>query len=127
VQEAICRDQDQIVKDRRHKPYEVDDQVWLEGTNLKMPYETAKLSPKQYGPFRVAARISNMSYQLDLPLTWKIHPVFHATLLTPYRETKAHGPNFLEPPPDIIEGEPEWEVKKILAEQRYHNRRQYLI
>jgi len=46
VQEAMRRDQDQIAKDRRHKPYEVDDQVWLEGTNLKMPYETAKLSPK---------------------------------------------------------------------------------
>jgi len=121
------RDQDQIIKDRRHKPYEVDDQVWLEGTNLKMPYETAKLSPKRYEPFRIAARISNMSYQLNLPPTWKIHPVFHATLLTPYKETEAHGPNFLEPPPDIIEGEPEWEVEKILAERRYCNRCQYLI
>jgi len=92
-----------------------------------MPYKTAKLSPKWYGPFRVATRISNTSYQLNLPLTWKIHPVFHATLLTPYKETKAHGPNFLEPPPDIIEGKPEWEVEKILAEQRYHNQHQYLI
>jgi len=127
AQEAMRRDQDRIIKDRRHKPYEVDDQVWLEGTNLKMPYEMAKLSPKRYGPFRVAAKISNTSYQLDLPPTWKIHPVFHATLLTPYRETEAYGPNFLEPPPDIIEGEPEWEVEKILAERRYRNRRQYLI
>jgi len=110
------RDQDRIIKDKRHKPYKVDDQVWLEGTNLKLPYEMAKLSPKQYGPFRVATKISNTSYQLDLPPTWKIHPVFHATLLTPYKETETHGPNFLEPPPDIIEGEPEWEVEKILAE-----------
>jgi len=123
----MCRDQDRIIKDRRHKPYKVDDQVWLEGTNLKMPYETAKLSPKRYGPFRVAAKISNTSYQLNLPPTWKIHPIFHATLLTLYRETEAHGPNFLEPPPDIIEGEPEWEVEKILAERRYRNRHQYLI
>jgi len=121
------RDQDRIIKDRRHKPYEVDNQVWLEGTNLKLPYETAKLSLKQYRPFRVAAKISNTSYQLDLPLTWKIHPVFHTTLLTPYKETEAHSPNFLEPPPDIIEGEPEWEVEKILAEQRYRNQHQYLI
>jgi len=121
------RDQDRIIKDRRHKPYKVDDQVWLEGTNLKMPYETAKLSPKWYRPFRVAAKISNTSYQIDLPPTWKIHPVFHATLLTPYKETEIHGPNFLEPPPDIIEGEPEWEVEKILAERKYRNRRQYLI
>jgi len=67
----------------------------------------AKLSPKWYRPFRVATRISNTSYQLNLPLTWKIHPVSHATLLTPYKETEAHGPNFLELPLDIIEGEPE--------------------
>src|SRR6266850_1475350 len=93
----------------------------------KMPYEMAKLSPKQYGPFRVAGKISNTSYQLNLPLTWKIHPVFHAMLLTPYKETEIHGPNFLEPPPDIIEGEPEWEVEKILAEQKYCNKHQYLI
>jgi len=76
----------------------------------------AKLSSKQYRPFRVAARILDTSYQLNLPLTWKIHPVFHATLLTPYKETEAHSPNFLEPLSDIIEGEPEWEVEKILAE-----------
>jgi len=81
-----------------------------------MPYETAKLSPKWYRPFRVATKISNTSYQLDLPPTWKIHPVFHATLLTLYKETKAYGPNFLEPSLDIIEGKPEWEVEKILAE-----------
>jgi len=87
----------------------------------------AKLLPKRYGPFRVVTKIANTSYQLDLPPTWKIHPVFHATLLTPYKETEAHGPNFLEPPLDIIEGEPEWEIEKILAERRYHNKCQYLI
>src|SRR6266850_2392390 len=127
AQEAMHRDQDRIIKDRRHKPYKVDNQVWLEGTNLKLPYEMAKLSPKRYGPFRVTTKISNTSYQLDLPPTWKIHPIFHATLLTLYKETKAHGPNFLELPPDIIEGEPEWEAEKILAERKYRNRRQYLI
>ena len=28
-----------------------------------------------------------------------------------YKETDQHGPNFIEPPPDILEGEPEWEVE----------------
>ena len=37
------------------------------------------------------------------------------SLLTAYKETEQHGPNFVEPPPDIIEGEPEWEVEQILA------------
>jgi len=44
------------------------------------------------------------------------HTLHHASLLTPYKETDQHGPNFLEPPPDILEGEPEWEVEQILKE-----------
>jgi hypothetical protein len=66
-----------------------------------------KLAPKQYRPFKVAAQISKVAYKLQLPPSWKIHNVFHTSLLTPYKKMSQHGPNFLEPPPDIIEGEPE--------------------
>jgi len=37
----------------------------------------------------------------------------------PYKETDQHGPNFIEPPPDILEGEEEWEVEKILKEHSH--------
>ena len=113
----MCKVQDQLVKgSTRFKPYQEGDKVWLEGTNLKIPYETQKLSPKWYGPFRVATKISDMAYQLELPKTWKIHPTFHASLLTPYKETEAHRSNFLELPLDDIKGEQEWEVEQILGE-----------
>src|SRR6266702_3832097 len=36
---------------RRFKPYNKGDQVWVEGTNIKTLYPSAKLSPKRYGPF----------------------------------------------------------------------------
>jgi hypothetical protein len=35
-----------------------------------------------------------------------------------------HGPNFLEPPPDIIEGQPEWEVETIVGMRYYGLKRQ---
>jgi len=54
-------------------------------------------------------------YQLRIPQQWKIHDVFHVALLTPYKEMEEHGPNYHEPPPDIIEGEPEWEVEQIMG------------
>ena len=38
-----------------------------------------------------------------------------------------HGPNFLEPPPDLIDGEEEWEVEEILRDRQYRRKRQYLI
>ena len=58
-----------------------------------------------------------------------IHPVFHVDLLTKYRETEAHGPNYEKPPPEIIEGEPEWEVEKIINSRLHgwHKKLQFLV
>ena len=59
----------------------------------------------------------------------KIHPVFHVDLLTHYRETIAHGLNYEKPPPDIIDGEPEWEVEKIINSCLHgcHKKLQFLV
>jgi hypothetical protein len=86
-----------------------------------------KLALRRYGPFKVATKISDVAYRLELPDTWKIHDVSHASLLMPYKETEKHGPNFLEPPLELIEGEPEWEVKQILRDQTYWHKKQFLI
>ena len=55
--------------------------------------------------------------------------MFHASLLTPYKETEEHGPNFTRPPPDIIDNEEQYEVEAIRS-HRYHGKRkqlQYLV
>jgi len=118
AQEAQRKAQESWIKERpRHSTFPVKSKVWLEGTNLQLPSNiTPKLSPRRYGPFEVVSQISKVAYKIKLPPTWKIHDVFHASLLTPYKETDQHGPNFLEPPPDILEGKPEWEVEQILKE-----------
>jgi len=70
-----------------------------------------------------------VAYWLALPLSWGIHDVFHSSLLLPYKETTTHGPNFTQPPPDLIKGEEEYEVEAIIN-HRHHGRRrqlQYLI
>ena len=110
--------------------FPVKSKVWLEGTNLQLPSNiTPKLSPRRYRPFKVVSQISKVAYKIKLPPTWKIHDVFHALLLTPYKETNQHRPNFLEPPPDILEGEPEWEVEQILKERLFGRwkKKQYLV
>jgi len=105
------------------------DQVWLEATNLKLPYHTPKLAPRRQGPFRISKVISPVAYQLMLPLSWGIHNIFHASLLLPYRETTTHGPNFTQPPPDLIKDEEEYEVETVINYRHYGRRRQlqYLI
>ena len=70
--------------------------------------------------------LSLLTYRLRLPSTWKIHDVFHATLLSPYKETKAHGPNFSKPPPDLISTKKEYEVKQIISHCGTMGCRRYL-
>ena len=59
--------------------------------------------------------ISPWAYKLQLPEQWKIFPVFHTCLLSPYKATEAHSPSYSEPPPDIIEGEEEYEIEAIMG------------
>ena len=55
--------------------------------------------------------------------------MFHIDLLTPYHETEVHGANFMQPPPDLIEGEEEYEVEEILDSRKHGRGRkvQYLV
>ena len=96
-------------------PWKVGDKVWLEGKNLQLHYPTRKLAPRREGPFEISHVISPLAYRLQLPPTWKIHDVFHASLLSTYRETAEHRPNYANPPPEEIEGEEEYEIAEILS------------
>ena len=99
--------------------------MWLEANNLCLNYPSRKLAPKQQGPFEISQVLSLLTYHLHLPSTWKIHDVFHATLLSSYKKTKTHGPNFLKPPPDLI-GKEEYEVEWIISHWGTSGHRKYL-
>ncbi len=49
--------------------------------------------------------------------------------MNPYHETAVHSPNFTHPPPNLIEGEEEFEVERIVAHRTFgqSKRLQYLI
>jgi len=109
--------------------FKENDLVWLEATNLKTTHPKVKLAPKRYGPFKVLTSYP-VNCKLALPKSWKIHLVFHNSLLKPYKETPAHGPNFARPPPEVIDKEGEhYEVKAILKSRVTPNQRgiQYLV
>ena len=100
--------------------------VWLETTNLHMN-GPKKLQMKRTSLFEVEEVISHTAFRLRIPPRWKIHPVFHASLLSTYKETSEHGPNFLRPPPDLIDGEEEYEVEAVLRHRGKPSRHTFLI
>jgi hypothetical protein len=93
--------------------------VYLNGKNLKLNYPTAKLAPKHQGPLEIIEKIGMSSYKLKVLKHWRIHDVFHGTLLTPYVETEARRPNHLKPLPTLIDNEEEYEVEQIINVQQY--------
>ena len=62
---------------------------------------------KWMGPFKVVQRVNDVAYELELPKPWKIHKVFHVSLLKPYHKGGRHQP---PPPALLVEGEEEFEV-----------------
>ncbi|ESK81262.1 hypothetical protein Moror_8483 [Moniliophthora roreri MCA 2997] len=115
---------------RTFNKFEKGQKVWLEGKNLLLSYPSPKLSLKREGPFEIKEVLGLVTYKLKLPFQWRIHPIFHAGLLSPYKENEVHGLNFLKPPPDIVEGQEEFKVEAIIGHRpKRKNKRptEYLV
>ena len=76
-----------------------------------------KIRPKREGPFRITKVLGPLTYQLDLPKTWKIHNAFHSVHLSPSNETPQYGPVKTKPPPDLVDNE-EYEVDHIVCHKK---------
>jgi hypothetical protein len=126
--QKVLEKQQQRRQARRLTEMKVGDQVWLEGKNLSLRGHR-KLLPKRYGPYKIMERVGNVAYRLKLPPSMKLHDIFHIDLLLPYKEMDEYGPAYTRPPPDLIEGEQEYEVESIRDSRRKNCRRQlqYLV
>ena len=100
---------------RRELSFAVGDEVLLSTTNIHLRHAgdtttTKKLLPRWVGPFPVVKTVGSVAYKLTLPSSWKIHPVFHVSLLKPYRSDGRVQP----PQPLVVDGELYFYVEKIL-------------
>ena len=111
----------------KFKPFWTEDKVWLESRNLKLQYESQKSAPKWEGPFEIQEVLGPLTYWLELLEQWKIHPVFHTTLLSPYKENDTYENNFTHLPPDLINEQEEYEVEAILSHKQLGRGYSYLI
>jgi len=99
-----------------HEGLQVCDYVLVDRTGLNWPEDQNKpslLLPPKIGPFRIVAKHPNENYELVLPNSWKVHPIFAREKIFEYRETDTPTEKDLQesPNPDPQE---EYEVEKIL-------------
>ena len=109
-----------------YTPFKKGDKVWLDAKNLKTLYHK-KMAPKREGPFEIIEVIGPVTFRLKLPQSWKVHNVFHASLLRRYKENEVYGTNFERPPAELVEGEEAYEVKNILKHRRRGRGYEYLV
>jgi len=99
------------------------DKVYLWRRNIRTKRQNSKLDFLKIGPFKVKRIIGPVNYELQLPKSMKIHPIFHVSLLEKADpETPLDKETELEDPT-----EQEYEVEKILDHQVRRRQHFYLI
>lgn len=110
--------------------FKIGDQVLLSAQNLSSTNigsaGARKLGPKWVGPFKIIRVISPVTFELDLPAAWSVHPVFHAHVLRPFKSPSS-SLQTVRPQPVQVQGAPEWEVEDILAHRTRSKKKQYLV
>jgi hypothetical protein len=100
------------------------DKVYLWRRNIKTKRQSSKLDFLKLGPFRIKRVKGPVNYELELPKSMRIHPVFHISLLE-----KADPET---PVDDNVELDPEceeriFEVEEILDHSWDNNQHLYLV
>ncbi|MCO5550674.1 hypothetical protein L7F22_004164 [Adiantum nelumboides] len=87
IQAAQDRQKHYADKDRSVRIFKLGDKVFLrvkpKQSNLSLG-KFKKLSPRYCGPFEIIKVVSVQAYKLRLPPNFKVHDVFHVSLLKPY-------------------------------------------
>ena len=119
-------------KSRMAHNFSVGDQVWLSTKNLSIEDGSGmrKLHPKFCGPFKIAEKINEVTFRLNLsePMkARKIHDAFHTSLLKPYVPDKFGRYDKPLPPVNIQDGEEEYEVEAILEAKKIRGKQHFLV
>ncbi|MBW0473375.1 hypothetical protein O181_013090 [Austropuccinia psidii MF-1] len=129
LESAIRRFRKYADRNRTISPdFQPGDKVWLASKNIKTTRQTKKLSERWLGPFEVLKKIFSHAYHLKVPQQWYyVHPVFHVSLLEPFKKLTIPNQHQLPPPPVLVEEKVEWEVAQVLDSKLKRGKLWYLV
>ena len=114
LQSAQDRQKHYADNSRRPHAFTAGQQVLLSTKNLQFQGKgKRKLYPKFVGPFSILHMHGINAAVLALPDDWKIHPVFHVSMLKPF--TARPGAAGTTSIPSVMEGLPYYQVEEILT------------
>lgn len=117
---------DQADKSRRETDFQVGDKVFLRKKGFVTNSPTTKLDSQFVGPFKIIEN-RNGSFVLDLPNSYKMNNLFHASRLRRDPDNPLPGQQEPTPEPEEIDGEPEWEVTRILDSRVRRGKLEYQV
>ncbi len=112
--------------DEKHtsRIFNVENKILLNFRNIHIFKSSKKLDHKYYESFKIEKFIEKQVYKLRLSHTFRIHNVFHVSLLKSYKERFDDVmTSFLI----MINEEKHDEIKLILNNKLYRKRLQYLV
>ncbi len=99
-------------------PYQPGQNTGQATQDIRLRLPCKKLALRYIGPFVIQKQINPVTFQLKLPLQYRIHPTFHVSLLKPYQShvspSTEPGPITEPPLPLILEDRAVYEVRTIL-------------
>jgi hypothetical protein len=100
------------------------DKVYLIQRNIQIKQPSTKLDHKKLGLFKIKRITGPVNYELVLPRTMKIHPVFHISLL------ELILPGVLPAPVteiELVNPNTEYNIEEILDHKQVRNHIKYLV
>ena len=98
------------------------DKAYLLRRNIKTTRPSDKLDYKKIGPYKIKRAIGPVNFELELPKTMKIHPVFHIALLE-----KAPSNATIETTTEVESYDNTYEVEQIIGYRLINSQPHYLI
>jgi len=95
--------------------FKVGDKVFVKAQFFQTTWSSKKLSEKYLGPYKIISQPGTLLFTLCLPESMQsVHSVFHVSMFEPATSNTFSERIQLAPAPVIIDGEPEYEISRIV-------------